>query len=46
MSGEAWRRTAPAKINLALRVTGKRADGYHTLQTIFRLIDLSDELRF
>jgi 4-diphosphocytidyl-2-C-methyl-D-erythritol kinase len=34
-----------AKINLGLEITGKRADGYHTLRTIFQTIDLSDELR-
>ena len=37
---------APAKLNLMLRVTGRRADGYHTLQTVFRLIDFTDVLRF
>lgn len=37
---------APAKLNLFLHVTGRRADGYHTLQTIFRFIGLCDELRF
>lgn len=37
---------APAKLNLFLHVTGRRADGYHTLQTAFRLIDLADTLRF
>jgi 4-diphosphocytidyl-2-C-methyl-D-erythritol kinase len=41
---QAW--PAPAKLNLFLHVTGRRADGYHTLQTAFRLIDLSDTLRF
>lgn len=35
---------APAKLNLFLHVTGRRADGYHTLQTVFRLIDLHDEI--
>jgi len=40
----AW--PAPAKLNLFLHVTGRRADGYHTLQTAFRLIDLADALRF
>ena len=46
MSGwqEAW--PAPAKLNLFLHVIGRRADGYHTLQTAFRLIDLADTLRF
>lgn len=33
---------APAKLNLFLHVTGRRADGYHTLQTVFQLIDLCD----
>lgn len=37
---------APAKLNLFLHVTGRRADGYHALQTAFRLIDLADTLRF
>ena len=37
---------APAKLNLMLRVTGRRADGYHLLQTIFRFIDYGDSLRF
>lgn len=33
---------APAKLNLMLRVTGRRADGYHLLQTVFRFIDYGD----
>jgi 4-diphosphocytidyl-2-C-methyl-D-erythritol kinase len=37
---------APAKLNLMLRVTGRRADGYHLLQTVFRFIDFGDSLRF
>jgi 4-diphosphocytidyl-2-C-methyl-D-erythritol kinase len=37
---------APAKINLFLHVVGRRADGYHLLQTVFRFIDLADTLRF
>jgi 4-diphosphocytidyl-2-C-methyl-D-erythritol kinase len=37
---------APAKLNLFLHVTGRRADGYHLLQTLFRFIDLSDTLYF
>ena len=37
---------APAKLNLMLRVTGRRADGYHLLQTVFRCIDYGDTLRF
>ena len=37
---------SPAKINLFLHITGKRPDGYHNLQTVFRLIDLCDTLTF
>lgn len=37
---------APAKLNLFLHVVGRRADGYHLLQTAFRLVDRADELRF
>ena len=33
---------APAKLNLFLHVTGRRADGYHELETAFQLIDLQD----
>lgn len=40
----AW--PAPAKLNLFLHVVGRRADGYHLLQTVFRFIDLADILRF
>ncbi len=36
---------APAKLNLFLRITGRRADGYHQLQTVFRLLDWGDTLR-
>ena len=39
-----WR--APAKLNLCLHVVGRRADGYHELQTVFQLIDLCDLLAF
>ena len=35
---------APAKLNLFLHVTGRRADGYHELQTLFQLLDLCDTL--
>jgi 4-diphosphocytidyl-2-C-methyl-D-erythritol kinase len=37
---------APAKINLFLHVVGRRADGYHLLQTVFRFLDHGDRLRF
>lgn len=37
---------APAKLNLCLHIVGRRADGYHLLQTAFQFIDLVDELRF
>ncbi len=37
---------APAKLNLFLHVVGRRADGYHLLQSVFRLIDFGDTLRF
>jgi 4-diphosphocytidyl-2-C-methyl-D-erythritol kinase len=48
VSVAAWRRRwpAPAKLNLALHVVGRRADGYHLLQTVFRLIDLVDWIEF
>ncbi len=35
---------APAKINLFLHIVGQRPDGYHLLQSVFQLIDLSDEV--
>ena len=35
---------APAKVNLFLHVTGRRADGYHTLESLIALIDLADTL--
>ena len=37
---------APAKLNLMLRVVGRRSDGYHLLQTVFQFLDWGDELRF
>lgn len=36
---------APAKLNLFLRITGRRPDGYHELQTVYRLLDWGDEVR-
>lgn len=44
MANRRW--PAPAKLNLFLHVTGRRADGYHELQTVFQLIDMCDELQF
>ena len=38
--------TAPAKLNLFLHITGRRADGYHLLQTIFQFMDFGDKLYF
>ena len=35
---------APAKLNLFLQITGRRQDGYHQLQTVFRLLDWGDTL--
>jgi len=46
MSAEPQRFPAPAKLNLMLRVTGRRADGYHLLQTVFRFLDYGDTLAF
>jgi 4-diphosphocytidyl-2-C-methyl-D-erythritol kinase len=44
MSG--WRSyPAPAKLNLFLHVVGRRADGYHLLETVFRFLDYGDELQ-
>ncbi len=37
---------APAKLNLFLHVTGRRADGYHLLQTVFQFVDYGDDLTF
>ena len=37
---------APAKINLFLHITGRKTNGYHTLQTVFQLLDWGDEMRF
>lgn len=37
---------APAKLNLCLKITGRRANGYHNLQTVFQIISLQDRIRF
>jgi 4-diphosphocytidyl-2-C-methyl-D-erythritol kinase len=39
----AW--PAPAKVNLFLHIVGRRADGYHRLQTVFQLLDWGDSIR-
>ena len=44
MSEPAW--PAPAKLNLFLHIVGRRADGYHLLQTVFQFLDYGDVLRF
>lgn len=36
---------APAKLNLFLHIVGRRADGYHLLQTVFQLLDWGDTVR-
>jgi 4-diphosphocytidyl-2-C-methyl-D-erythritol kinase len=41
-----WDVPAPAKLNLFLHVVGRRADGYHLLQSVFALIDWCDTLHF
>lgn len=35
---------SPAKLNLFLYITGQRADGYHTLQTLFQFLDYGDDI--
>ncbi len=42
--GTVW--PAPAKLNLMLRVLGRRPDGYHRLQTVFQFLDYGDDLWF
>ncbi|TSA01365.1 MAG: 4-(cytidine 5'-diphospho)-2-C-methyl-D-erythritol kinase [Methylococcus sp.] len=43
---ESRRFPAPAKLNLMLRIVGRREDGYHLLQTVFQFIDYCDWLTF
>jgi 4-diphosphocytidyl-2C-methyl-D-erythritol kinase len=38
--------SAPAKLNLFLHIVGRREDGYHLLESVFRLIDWCDTLHF
>jgi 4-diphosphocytidyl-2-C-methyl-D-erythritol kinase len=44
MSFAAMSYPAPAKLNLFLHVVGRRSDGYHLLQTVFRFLDFGDSL--
>ncbi len=45
-AADGWSRwPAPAKLNLFLRILGRRPDGYHRLQTVFQLLDWGDTVR-
>lgn len=46
MTAPAFTLRAPAKINLFLHITGRRDDGYHTLQSLLTFADVGDELEF
>lgn len=47
MTEDRWKHwPAPAKLNLFLHITGRRADGYHELQTLFQFLDHGDTLDF
>ncbi|MEY6433017.1 4-(cytidine 5'-diphospho)-2-C-methyl-D-erythritol kinase [Thioalkalicoccus limnaeus] len=47
-ASSAWQQAwpAPAKLNLMLRILGRRADGYHRLQTVFQFIERCDLIQF
>ncbi len=44
MAAQSLQLLAPAKLNLFLHITGRRADGYHQLQTLFQLLDFGDRM--
>ena len=46
MSDEKFTLPAFAKVNLGLRVLGRRADGYHEIRTVFQTVTLKDRLTF
>ncbi len=46
ISGQSLSFPAPAKLNLMLRILGRRGDGYHRLQTVFQFLDIHDRLHF
>lgn len=46
MNADARAWPAPAKLNLCLHIVGRRADGYHLLQSAMQFVDLCDQLRF
>jgi 4-diphosphocytidyl-2-C-methyl-D-erythritol kinase len=46
MESSQQRFASPAKVNFGLRIVGKRPDGYHAIQTILQMLDLSDGLTF
>jgi 4-diphosphocytidyl-2-C-methyl-D-erythritol kinase len=43
---ETLEKRSPCKVNLILNILGRRADGFHELETILQPIDLCDHLRF
>ncbi|MBN2412307.1 4-(cytidine 5'-diphospho)-2-C-methyl-D-erythritol kinase [candidate division KSB1 bacterium] len=45
-SGTCFRQFSFAKINLGLRILGKRNDGFHEIETVFQTINLKDEIEF
>jgi 4-diphosphocytidyl-2-C-methyl-D-erythritol kinase len=44
MKGDVWRGSAPAKVNLFLRVLAREETGYHQIETLFQALELSDEV--